>query len=582
MFVKGWRQSLCDSGRLLLAAACLSIVALAGCPAPTPSAGPPAASPSLSGTVPSVAASPSAPPSPATSPVPPASPAGPSTRTVAPSTRQGKLNLAGEGPITLDPALAGDAGSASYVVQIFSGLIRFDTNMDPVPDVAASWDKSTDGMTYTFHLRQDVKFHDGTALKASDFKYSWERALNPASGSTTAGTYLNDIVGAADVLSRKAQTLAGARVVDDFTLEVKIDGPKAYFLDKMAYPTAFVVEQANVQSGPQWWQSPVGTGPFKLTKYQADQIIVLQRYADYYGDKAGIAEVDFKLLGGNPIQLYQQGDIDVSPVGAAYMGLVTDTTNPVSKELQTFPELSLQYLWFNAAAAPFDDVNVRQAFTYAVDKERVNALAAEGTVTTAYGILPPGMPGYDANLTGLRFDPAKAKALIAASKYGDVSKLPPIVLTTSGYGNDISGELGGIIDQWQRNLGVTVSVRQMEPQAFFYSLPQEKNNLFDFGWIADYPDPQDFLDILFRTGGQNNVGGYSNPELDALLDRAAVEPDRATRLKMYQDAENIVVEDAAALPLYFTRNYLLVKPYVKNYLLNALGFPQLNKVVIQK
>ncbi len=504
------------------------------------------------------------------------------TRATASAGAAGTLTLTDSGPITLDPATTAESGSAFYIFQIFSGLLRLDQDMKLVADIAETWDKSEDGQTYTFHLRHDATFHDGKPVKASDFKYSWERALNPATRSLTAMTYLNDIVGAAEVAAGNATALSGVRVVDDYTLEVKIDAPKAYFLFKMAYPTAFVVEKANVESGANWWQRPVGTGPFKLREWQKDQRVVLQRNADYYGDKARLDQVVFKLFNGNPMDLYQTGEIDVTYTGGAYMGLITDPSNPLSRELTVYPELSFQYLGFNTSTPPFDDANVRQAFSLAIDKERITTLSAMNTVSTAYGILPPGMPGYDAGLQGLRFDPEKAKRLIAESKYGDVSKLPPVVLTVSGYGGGISGVLGGVIAEWRRNLGVEVTVRQLEPQDYLYSLAQEKNEMYSSGWIADYPDPQDFIDVLFRSGSPENHGGYSNPQLDALLDQAAVEQDTAKRLGMYQQAERILVDDAAVLPLFFGKSYLLVKPYVKGYELTPLGYPLLNQVSIQK
>ncbi len=496
--------------------------------------------------------------------------------------RTTQLNLAGVELITLDPAAAAEWSSVYYIAQLFSGLVKLDENLKVAPDIAESWDKSADGKTFTFHLRGDVKFHDGKLVKAADLKYSWERALNPITRSQTAGTYLADIVGAADILSGKATELSGVRVIDDYTLEVKIDAPKAYFLEKMASPPAFVVNKANVASGDLWWQHPNGTGPFKLKEWQKDQLLVLERNEDYYGEKARLNKVAFKLLSGNPLQLYQLGDIDVTYVGADYFGMVTDPNNPVSQELMVFPEMSFSYIGFNAAKPPFDDVNIRQAFSYAVDKERLVNLVANQAVSAVYGILPPGMPGYDASLQGLRFDLEKARELIAASKYGEVSKLPPIILTTSGWGGSISGVLGGIIEEWRRNLGVEVTVRQLEPEAFLYSSNEEQDELFDMGWIADYADPQDFLDMLFHTGAQNNIGDYSNPQLDLLLDKAAVEQDPNLRLKMYHDAEQIVVQDAAALPLFFGRSYVLVKPYVKGYALSPLGFPELNKVTVEK
>lgn len=492
----------------------------------------------------------------------------------------GVLNLYDSAPITLDPAAAADLGSATYIVQMFSGLLKLDAKMNPVADIASTWDTSPDGKTYTFHLRKDVRFHDGKQVKAADFKYSWERALSPATGSLTASTYLVDIVGASEMLSGGAASLSGVKVVDDFTLQVTIDSPKAYFLDKMSYPTAYVVDQANVASGAQWWLKPNGTGPFKLKQWVKDQLLVMQRNDIYYGDKAKLAEVDFKLLAGNPLQLYQSAEIDVSPLGAAYMGWATDPGNQVSGEVQVYPELSFSYLGFNTTIPPFDDAKVRQAFTYAVDKEKVATLSAQNVVATAYGILPPGMPGYNASLAGLRFDPVKAKQLIAQSKYGDVSRLPPIVLTTSGYGGDVGPVLGGVIEEWRRNLGVEVTVRQLEPQNYLYSLNQEKDNLYDSGWIADYPDPQDFLDLLFHTGAQNNTGGYSNPQLDALLDKAAVDQNPVTRLQAYQQAESIIVQDAATLPLFFGKSYVLVKPWVTGYSISPLGIPLLSQVSV--
>jgi oligopeptide transport system substrate-binding protein len=492
------------------------------------------------------------------------------------------LNLAYTGPTTLDPALAADSTSDMYIVQIFSGLVRLDQNLQVAPDIASSWNPSSDGKTYTFHLRQDVTFGDGKPVTAADFKYSWERALNPATGSSTAGTYLNDIVGASDVLSGRATQLSGVLILDDYTIQVTIDAPKPYFLEKMAFPTAYVVDKTNVQSGSNWWQHPNGTGPFKLKQWQSGRVLILQRNDNYYGEKAQLNQVVFRLTGENPMQLYQLGSIDAAFVSADYMGLVTDPNNPISKELEVFPELSLTYIGFNASEPPFDDVNIRQAFSYAVDKERVISLSVQNIISAAYGILPQGMPGYNAGLEGLRFDPEKAKELIAASKYGNVSNLPPIVLTLPGVGGGISGMIGGVIEEWRRNLGVEVTVRQLEPEIFLSRINQEKDQLFLAGWIADYPDPQDFLDLLFYTGAQNNTGDYSNPHLDSLLDEAAIEQDPGTRLQTYQAAEQLVVQDAAILPLFFGRSYFVVEPYVKDYMMNPLGYPLLNKVSIQR
>ena len=491
---------------------------------------------------------------------------------------EGVLRLWDVGPITLDPAISADMSSHTYVVHIFSGLVRLDHELNIVPDIAESWEKSPDGKTYTFYLRQGVKFHSGGGVKADDFKYSWERACDPDTGSGTAATYLGDIIGAKDMLAGKTGEISGVEVIADYTLRVTINAPKAYFLSKLAYPTAFVVDRANVESGEDWWREPDGTGPFKLKEWKVGQWLILERSQIYYGEPVKLEQVVFYLLAGVPMALYETGQIDVVPVYSAYIDRVRDETGPFYPELAVTPELSLYYIGFNTAQPPFDDVNVRRAFCHAVDKERIARVILRDMVNEANGILPPGMPGYNEALEGLDYDVEKAIELIAASRYGDVSNLPPITLTVGGYGNSIPSYLGAIVQEWQQNLGVEISVRQLEPENFIYNLKQEKDDMFTMGWIADYPDPHNFLDILFYTGSEVNISEYSNPTLDASLDQAAIEQDGALRLAMYQQAEQLVVDEAPCLPLFHGANYILVEPYVKGYELSPLGIPDLSKV----
>ena len=499
-----------------------------------------------------------------------------------PFSGQGVLNLWDTGPLTLDPAISADMSSHTYIMQIFSGLVRLDQELNIVPDIAESWEESLDGKTYTFHLRQGVKFHNGRDVKAADFKYSWERACHPDTDSGTAATYLGDIVGAKDMLAGKTGEISGVEVIDDYTLQVTIDAPRAYFLDKLAYPTAFVVDMVNVESGQNWWREPDGTGPFKLREWTPSQRLILERSQIYYGEPAKLEQIIFHFLAGAPMALYETGQIDVTLVSTSYIDQASDETNPLHQGLAVTPELSLYYIGFNTAQPPFDDIHVRRAFSQVVDKERIAEVILRDMVGVADGILPPGMPGYNEALEGLDYDVEKAKELIAASRYEDVSSLPPITLTVSGYGNYIPRYLGAIIQEWQQNLGVEISVRQLEPEIFIYNLNQEKDDMFILGWIADYPDPHTFLDILFYTGSENNIFEYSNLDLDALLDQAAIEQDRAVRLAMYQQAEQLVVDDAPCFPLFHGTNYILVKPYVKDYELSPLGVPDLSRVHIDR
>ncbi len=497
-------------------------------------------------------------------------------------TEENTLNLYGIDPWTLDPAVSGEMTSHEYIMQLFSGLVCLDDNLEPAPDIAQEWQVSDDGRTYTFYLRHDVKFHNGREVKAEDFKYSWERASDPATRSLTADTYLGDIVGVREVLAGETTEISGVRVIDDYTLEVTIDAPKTYFLSKLTYSTAFVVDRANVESGGEWWRQPNGTGPFKLRQWDEDSLLVLERNNLYYGKLAEINFVAFYLWGGVPMNMYETGEIDVTGVSIHYIDKVTDKAGPFYEELQIAPELSFHYIGFNFSKPPFDDVNIRRAFSQAIDKDKLVSLVFRGMVQPADGILPPGMPGFNEVLTGSGFDVNEARELIKASKYGDVSNLPPITITTMGWGGLISSDLEAIIAEWRNNLGVEVKVRQLEPQRFIYYLKQEKDEMFDAGWIADYPHPQNFLDILFHSAAENNYGEYSHPEIDALLEMAGVEPDSSLSLALYQQAEQKLVEDAACLPLWFGKNHTLVKSYVKGYNLSPQGLAMLNSVSIER
>jgi oligopeptide transport system substrate-binding protein len=494
---------------------------------------------------------------------------------------EGVLNLYRQDLYTLDPALSSDTSSSEYIMQIFGGLVRSGDDLEPVPDIAESWQISEDGMTYTFHLRHDVKFQDGRQLTAEDFKYSWERACDPETGSLTAATYLGDIVGVEEVLAGAAEGISGVNVIDDYTLEVTIDAPKSYFLSKLTYPTAFVVDRANVEGGGEWWRNPNGTGPFRLEQWQEGELLVLERNELYYGELAKLNQVVFHLWGGMEINMYETGEIDVAEASLLYIEKVTDETGPFYLDLQVVPELSFFYLGFNAAKPPFDDANIRRAFSQAIDKDKLVSLVFKDMRRRADGILPPGMPGYNEELVGLDYDIDEAKELIAQSSYGDVSNLPPITITTMGWGGLINQELEALVYQWRENLGVEVKVRQLEPEIFLYDLMEEKDNMFYMGWIADYAHPQDFLDVLFHGGGDINYGEYANPEVDALLDSAGVEQDSELSLALYQQAEQKLVEDAACLPLYFGQSYIMVKPYVQGYNLNPIGFVRLSEVSLE-
>ena len=487
-------------------------------------------------------------------------------------------------PPTLDPHLTGDTTSAGVVVEIFSGLVALNTDLELVPDIAESWDISGMGEVYTFRIRDDVTFHNGRKVTAADFKWSLERAASPKLASHLAETYLNDIVGATEYIDGEADSIKGITVIDDKTLQITVDAPKAYFLAKLTYPTAYVLDRETVEGGGRnWWVTdPVGTGPFKMSEYSIGERITLERFGSYYRDpQPQLDTIQLNLAGGQAMAMYESDEIDVTGVGLFDLERVLDPKEPLNKELTVAPPgFSVSYIGMNVAQPPFDDVNFRRALNHAIDKELIAKEVLAELVKPAYSILPPGFPGYTPEIKGLTFDPEKAREYLEASKYSDVESRPRIVVTVPGTGGTIGLDLEVIIEMWKQELGVEVEIQQVEWATYLEDLDNRKFQAYaGLGWSADYPDPQDFLDILFHRDSGMNHGNYANSEVDSLLEDARVIQDPIKRVELYQQAEQMIVDDAAWVPTWFTgEQYALVKPHVIGYRLTPMIVPKLQEV----
>ena len=513
--------------------------------------------------------------------------AGPTETPLPPKTTGATLTLPGGEPPTLDPSLSQDATSARYIVEIFSGLVTLDKDLNVVPDIAESWDVSEDGTVYTFHLRKNVRFHDGKPVTAKNFKYAIERACDPRTGSVTADTYLGDIVGAKAKLRGQANEVKGVEVLDDYTLRITIDAPKPYFLAKLTHSTAFALDPENVERGGRTWTDhPNGTGPFRLAEYRLGERIVLERNPYYYREpKPKLERVVFILAGGSAMTMYENGELDAVLVGLTDIERATDPANPLHKELTIAPTLSTFYLGFNVTQPPFDDVKVRQAFNYALDKQKIIDVVYKKTVPVARGIVPPNMPGYDnSDLKPLEFDLDKAKQLIAESKYGSVDNFPEITLYTTGAGGATSRVIEAIVGMYEKNLGIKIGIEQTDWATFLVEISRPENpyQMYSLGWIADYPDPQNFLDVLFHSESMDNHMGYSNPEVDRLLEEARTEQDHDKRMALYHKAEQMILNDVPWVPLHYDVEYWLTKPYVKGMIYPPMIIPRLQYVSISK
>ena len=487
-------------------------------------------------------------------------------------------------PPTLDPHLMTDTTSAGLVVELFSGLVAMNTDLQLVPDIAEKWDVDDTGTVYTFHLRDNAKFHDGKPITAHDFKWSIERAVSPETASPVADTYLSDIIGVNDAIEGITSDISGVTVLDDSTLQIRIDAPKAYFLAKLTYPTAYVLDRENVESGGRnWTENMNGSGPFKLKEYRIGERIILERNENFYREQAHLDSITMNLAGGQAMAMYENDEIDITGVGLFDLDRVLDPSEDLNKELIIAPpDFSVSYVGFNTSQPPFDDPKFRQALNHAVDKELIATEVLSELVEPAYGILPPGFPGYNENLIGLEYDPELARQLLAESKYPDADTRPRIEVTVPGTGGTIGLDLEVIIEMWRQELGVEVEIQQVEWATYLQDLNQQKFQAYaGLGWEADYPDPQDFLDILFHTESSLNHGAYSNTDLDAILEEARTEPDLERRVNLYHEAEKKIVDDAAWLPLWYAgERYVLIKSHIENYRVTPMIIPKLKEIRI--
>jgi oligopeptide transport system substrate-binding protein len=490
----------------------------------------------------------------------------------------GLLRLYGQEPVTLDPALAGDTHSHEYIGKIFSGLVRLSGDLEVLPDIAERWEVDASHTVYTFYLRRNVKFHNGRPVTARDVKYSVERACDPATGSRVASSYLGDIASALDKLGGRASEVSGVEVLDDYTLRITTDASKTYFLAKLTYPTSFVVDREQVEGASAgWWQEANGTGPFWLEQFDSESII-LRANDDFYRGRPSLDEVVYLLGGGGAVSQYETGQVDVAPVGATNIDRALDPSNPLHDDLVIVHALNIWYLAFNVAMPPFDDLKVRLAFAHATNKKALADVILNKMVEPAAGILSPGIPGYNEDLEGIPFDPDMALDMLDESRYAD--DLPSIVFTVTGQGG--AGAVDeALAESYRQILGAEIEIQQMSWPRFLDGLDKRQFQMFSLGWIADYPDPENFFDLLFHSQSEYNHMTYRNPQVDALLEQARTESDRQTRLNLYQKVEEILVRDVAWIPLYHDIDYQLVKPYVKGLVISPQGFYFVENVVVE-
>lgn len=473
----------------------------------------------------------------------------------------------------MDPAQGLDANSAIAVNMVYTGLVKFDKNLNVVPD-QAMWSISSDRKTYTFTLKSGITFSDGTPVTAQAYIYTLTRALLPQVNSPTGSFFLGNIVGASDVANGKTRILRGVQAINDTTLQITLTQPTAYFLDIMANSIAFPLNQKVIdQYGQVKWSNEVagngvGTGPFMVKEWDHNVKMVLVPNPHWYGAKTKLTEVDMIFVNdpSTAFRAYQAGQYD-------FDWGITSQDLTIAKNLPGYMNQSLlqtDLLFFDNTKPPFNNLAVRQAFAYAIDKKTLVNTIFKGGAIPAPTIIPPGIPGYQPDYQGLPFDKAKALSLLQ-SVYPDVSKVPPIAFSYPS--SEISPPEAQLLQQmWQNTLGIQVRLNPVEPTAYFQELATQPP-IIQLGftqWMADYPDPYDSLGLYLLSTTSYNSGDWKNPQFDSLIHQAEQTTGQA-RIQLYNQAEQLAITDVGWLPIDHQAMSAIFPSWVHGISLNNTG-----------
>ena len=500
-----------------------------------------------------------------------------------------RLNLGGE-PQTLDPQRAADSTSISVLRSLYASLLRVGPDLSIQPDLAAEVPTvanggiSADGLTYTFRLRAGLTWSDGTPLHASAFVDGARRLFEPANANPYVDFYR--VIAAQGANDRVAQALAEGRTgadlealqrtaardlevsaPDDRTVVYRLSRRSPAFLSLVTLSPMYPVRaDLLAQHGDRWTDAGrlVTNGPFTLATWDHGRQIVLARNARYHGGVVPLDGVRLDMIEDAAIALlaYQKGELDVVTLGPAELVQVRGTQS-LRDQFQSYAQLSTQALYFNAADPLFRDARVRRALSLALDRPGYAEVLREGAVLPATAWLPPGMPGHDRAAGTDAAQPAveRAQALLRDAGHEGGRGVEVQLLVADASSARTTAQW--LKEQWERALGVRVTLVVRERAAYFADRVGGKFQVLVGGWSADYADPENWLP-QFRSGSALNPGRFSDAAYDRLIDQATVELDQSRRIATYQQAQRVLIEQAAIAPLAYGRRNILVQPWVRN------------------
>ena len=483
-------------------------------------------------------------------------------------------------PETLDPKMMTGSTEHNLALGLFEGLTtHHPATLEAVPGVAEWWEISDDGLVYTFHIRKDAKWSNGDPLTAEDVRWSWMRVLDQAQPSQYS--YMLYPIKGAERFNKwhpakdgkpayddgppPKPADVGAEVLDPLTLRVTLAAGCPYFLDLTSFETLMPVHRASVEAHPKDWTQPeniVTNGPFRLDVWKPRDRIEMVPNPHWWNrrivrlQRMVIRAIDEQSTSLNE---YLSGGLDwIRSVPARRVEEAQ--ANP---DYYVSPYLTTYFFRFNVTKKPFDDVRVRKAFDQSVDKRSICENFLKAGQIPATGLVPPGLHGYP-EIQGLPYDPKRARELLAEAGYADGKGFPEVELLYNT-SESHKGVCEQMVEMWKTNLGVKVQLANREWKVYLDDVDHKRYQIARAGWIADYADPNTFLDLWVKDGGNNNTG-WSDERYDALIRGAAAEQDPAKRLAMLFEAEKIAaVEGMPVLPLYHYVNQGMLRPRVKGW-----------------
>ncbi|MBN1628364.1 MAG: ABC transporter substrate-binding protein [Thermoleophilia bacterium] len=494
-------------------------------------------------------------------------------------------------PAFIDPVNLQESEGTQVGNAVFDSLAKFNYNTGALePAAAKSWEPNADATVWTFHLVEGAKFHDGTPVTAADFKYAWERICNPANESEIS-YHLSAVKGYDAMQEGTATELEGVKAIDANTLEVTLSYAFGDFEYVVGHPALAPVPKAVVEADPAaFGDKPIGNGPFMMAEpWSHDQYIKVVRFADYYGDKAYLDGVDFKIFKDEDTAWleFQAGNLDFTSIPSGQLAStsatygVSDDGVTVAKGKQTLtgPETAIYYLLVLNTEETMKNPLVRQALSLAINRQTIADTVYEGIRQPATNIVPEGVAGYeDGAWQYSKYDVEAAKAKLAEAGYPNGEGLPDIVISfNSGSGHE---DVMTLVQADFAAIGVTATLDGVEWAQYLDKLSVPDYMIGRLGWIADSPIIDNFLYPLFTTGSADNYAFYSDPAVDTALADARQTTDTNERIAKYQAIVKTIGDEAPVIPIVKYRHHHVGSDRINDLVYSAQGLASLEKTWI--